>query len=69
MTTNTQLEQVLDHLKQFKTITPIEALERYGCFRLSDIILRLRKAGYDIVTLRERNKSGIGRHARYQLIK
>ena len=64
---NTQLEQILEHLKQGKSITPIEALEQYGCFRLSAVILKLRKQGYDIVTHNERNKSGIGTHARYEL--
>ena len=64
---NTQLEQILEHLKQGKSITPIEALEQYGCFRLSAVILKLRKQGCDIVTHNERNKSGIGTHARYEL--
>ncbi len=66
MTNNTQLQQVSDHLKQFKTITAIEALERYGCFRLSAVILKLRDAGYDIVTLYERNSKRTGTHARYE---
>lgn len=66
---NTQLEQILEHLKQGKSITPIEALELYGCFRLSAVIKRLRNAGHDIVTHHERNSSGIGSHARYELIK
>ena len=66
---NTQLEQILEHLKQGKSITPIEALEQYGCFRLSAVILKLRKQGYDIVTHHDRNSSGIGSHARYELIK
>ncbi|WP_218208615.1 helix-turn-helix domain-containing protein [Acinetobacter sp. F9] len=63
---NTQLRQVLDHLKQFKTITPIEALDKYGCFRLSAVILKLRDAGYDIVTHRERNNKCTGTYARYE---
>lgn len=63
---NTQLQQVLDHLKQFKTITPIEALDKYGCFRLSAVILKLRDAGYDIVTHRERNNKCTGTYARYE---
>ena len=66
---NTQEQQILDHLKQGKTITPIEALEQHGCFRLSAVILKLRKSGYEIVTHHERNNSGIGSHARYELIK
>ena len=63
---NTQFQQVLNHLKQSKTITPIEALERYGCFRLSAVILKLRDAGHDIVTHRERNSKRTGTYARYE---
>lgn len=67
MANNTQLQQVLDYLKQFKTITALEALELCGCLRLSPIIQRLRKEGYDIVTHRERNSKRTGTHARYGL--
>lgn len=66
---NTQLEQILEHLKQGKSITPIEALDLYGCFRLSAVILKLRKQGHDIVTHHEPNQNCKGRHARYELIK
>ena len=65
---NTQLKQVLAHLKQGTTISHAEAIDLFNCYRLSAIIHRLRNAGYDIVTHNERNKSGIGRHARYELI-
>lgn len=66
---NTQSEQILEHLEQGKSITPIEALELYGCFRLSAIILKLRQQGCDIVTHHERNSSGTGTHARYELVR
>ena len=66
---NTQLNQVLSHLKQGRSITQIDAIRLFNCYRLSAIIQRLRNAGYDIVTHNERNKSGIGRHARYELVK
>ena len=65
---NTQLNQVLSHLKQGRSITQIDAIRLFNCYRLSAIIQRLRNAGYDIVTHNERNNSGIGRHARYELI-
>lgn len=65
---NTQLKQVLSYLKQGKTISQAEAIDLFKCYRLSAIIQRLRCAGYDIVTHHERNKSGIGRHARYELV-
>lgn len=65
----TQVEKILSHLKQGKTISQAEAIQYFDCYRLSSVIQRLRCAGYDIVTHYERNNSGIGRHARYELIK
>ena len=66
MTNNTQFQQVLDHLKQFKTITQLDAINHFNCLRLSAIIQRLRNAGYDIVTHRERNSKRTGTYARYE---
>lgn len=65
----TQVEKILSHLKNGKTISQVEAIHYFDCYRLSAIIQRLRCAGYDIVTHRERNHSGVGSHARYELIK
>lgn len=54
---------ILAHLKSGKTITPLEALNLFGCFRLSGRILELRQAGYNIETeMIEENKK---RFARY----
>ena len=66
---STQLKKILAYLKQGKTISQAEAIDLFNCYRLSAIIQRLRNAGYDIVTHRERNKSGMGSHARYELVK
>ena len=63
---STQLQQVLDHLKQGKTISQAEAIDLFGCYRLSAVILKLRDAGYDIVTHRERNSKRTGTYARYE---
>jgi len=46
----TQTSSILSHLKIYGSITPIEALELFGCFRLSGRILELREAGYPIRT-------------------
>ena len=46
----TQNEQILDYLKSGKSITPLEALEKFGCFRLSARIFNLREDGYNIIT-------------------
>ena len=44
----TQTEQILAHLKRGKSLTPIDALNEFGCFRLASRILDLRSMGYDI---------------------
>ena len=64
---NTQLKQVLAHLKQGKTLSHAEAIYHFDCYRLSAIIQRLRNAGYDIVTHNEKNLNSKGTHARYEL--
>lgn len=48
--TDSQCKQILTHLKAGKSITPIEALNKYGCFRLGARIYDLRNSGYLIVT-------------------
>lgn len=45
-----QCQQILSHLKTGNTLTPIEALERFGCFRLGARICDLRSEGHDIRT-------------------
>lgn len=64
---NTQLKQVLTYLKQGKTISQAEAIDLFNCYRLSAIIEKLRRQGYDIVTYNERNTNNAGTHARYEL--
>lgn len=56
----TQNDNILHHMKTHKRgITPIVALERYGCLRLSARISDLRRMGYriksEIVPVRNRN--------------
>jgi hypothetical protein len=41
---------VRDALETGKVITPIDALESYGVFRLAAVIYKLRKQGMDIIT-------------------
>lgn len=65
--TNTHQTQVLTHLKNGKTLSQAEAINEYDCFRLSAVIERLRKQGYDIVTHAEPNLNNKGTHARYEL--
>ena len=56
---------ILKHLLR-KSLTPLEALEQYGCFRLAARIGELREQGHDIRTSVIRNSQG-KRFARYSL--
>jgi hypothetical protein len=44
----TQTAQILAYLKTGKPITPLDALTRFGCFRLGARIYDLRAEGYTI---------------------
>lgn len=58
-TTDSQCSAILEHLKKGLSITPLEALNRFGCFRLSARIHDLRhKQGYDIMTERVLTSNG-----------
>lgn len=50
MNAETQAAAILEHLKTGARITPIEALERFGSFRLGARIYDLRQAGHAIAT-------------------
>jgi hypothetical protein len=56
MNNQSQKEQVLEHLKIHSYITPLTALNEYGCFRLAAVIHDLRKT-FDIKTTRGGNKN------------
>lgn len=45
-----QEKQILRALKRGEKITPLEALKRFGCMRLSGRVYALRRAGYPIAT-------------------
>jgi len=44
----TQTEMILNHLKTKGRITPLEALNLYGCFRLGARVYDLRQRGVQI---------------------
>lgn len=41
----TQCEQILEYMKTGASVTPLEALSRFGCFRLAARISDLRDRG------------------------
>ena len=62
----TQADQILAHLKGGGTLTPLEALDKFGCFRLGARIFDLKQEGHDIQT--ERVDVGNGKRvAKYQM--
>ena len=47
---NTHYTRLLDYLKQFKSITSLDAIRDLGNTRLSATIYELRKDGYNIIS-------------------
>ncbi len=45
-----QLDRVLSHLKENKTISPLQAWRDLGIYRLSAVIFKLRQEGHKIET-------------------
>lgn len=60
-----QKYQILNHLQSGKKITPLEALDQFGCMRLASRISELRDEGYPIETQMKANKEK--RWAEYSL--
>lgn len=51
MTPASQRDRVLAALEAGEEITPVDALRRFGCFRLGARVHELREAGHRIATL------------------
>ena len=66
-----QQDRILYHLSSGHPITPLEALEKFGCFRLSSVIHRLKKDfDLDIITIIKEKydeEQGVKRYAEYHL--
>ncbi len=45
-----QRDEILSYLQQGQSLTPLEALSMFGCFRLAARIRELRADGYNIRT-------------------
>lgn len=66
----TQNERILAHLREFGSITPLEAMKEYGIMRLASRIYDLKKAGHNIKRefATSNNRFGeIERYAKYRL--
>ena len=61
----TQRDKILEHLEDNKTLTSMEAFEKFGATRLAAQIHDLRKKGYDIETRMCAGKNRYGGHCEY----
>ena len=64
--TMTHKEACLDYLERFGSITPLEALSAFHCFRLAAVIFKLREDGHVITT---KINEGRDKYAIYTLMK
>lgn len=62
-----QAAEILAHLRAGKSISSLEALDLFGCYRMGARIAELRAAGHDIVTTIEKRQGK--KWARYRLAK
>lgn len=59
-------EKVLEYLKSHKKgLSQRDAIEKFQAYRLSSIIFRLKKRGYNIITQMEVSKNEDGSHSNY----
>lgn len=60
-----QEKQILDYLRQGNAVTPLLALEKFGCMRLAARVYRLREQGFKIDTRHKRSNNKV--YAEYYL--
>lgn len=65
MEKETQKKRVLAHLRKYGRITSNEAFTWYGITRLADVIFRLRKDGYEIITMDTESVNRYGEKCHY----
>lgn len=61
-----QEDIVLHHMKEYGSITSMQAFEKYSITRLAAVIFNLRQEGWDIAMIREVSRSG-KRYGRYYI--
>jgi len=60
-----QVTEIVEHLRKYKTITSYEAIEKFGATRLSGIIFILREKGFGIETEMVQAKNRYGNATNY----
>ena len=67
MSKKSQISEVIKHLRKYKSITSLEAIELYGATRLSSIIYILRDKGFGIETEMTQGKNRYGHVTNYAI--
>jgi hypothetical protein len=60
-----QTKQIAEYLNKGKKLTPIDALNKFGCFRLAARIAELRNDGMNIITtsIKLKNKKLVAQYS------
>jgi hypothetical protein len=60
-----QNKQIADYLNKGKKLTPVDALNKFGCFRLAARIADLRNDGMNIITntIKLENKKQVAQYS------
>ena len=61
----TQPEMTLDYIREFGSITDLEAMRDLGIMRLGSVVHILRTRGYNVVTNSRTSKNRYGRKTNY----
>lgn len=62
---DSQVTVILNHLQTGAEINPLEALSKYGVYRLGAIIFILKEEGYNIKSRRQEYKKPSGKKGHY----
>ena len=63
----TQCDRILRHLKDYGSITSLEAMHEYGIMRLASRINDLKNMGYKIISITESSKNRYGETIHYSV--
>ena len=65
----TQTEKILAYMRDYGSITPLDALAEFGCMRLAARIADIRATGIPITSTMEISKNRYGETVRYSRYK
>lgn len=60
-----QENKVINYMREYGSITQLDALREFGCMRLASRISSLRKKGYSIISELETSKNRYGETIKY----